>query len=99
MAKKKAKLKQQLMSGTYDEPPNEVRDAADDYVDAKRAVANHREEMNNFLTDLIEKMKAAEIYEILIDDGEKRLILSEKDQVKIKARKKQKDDDSNNSPT
>lgn len=86
------KPRQMTIEGTIDEPPAEVRAAADAYVAAKRSVAKFREKMNDALTDLIEKMKAADVWEMLIDDGEKKLILTEKDQVKIKARKKSKDD-------
>ena len=95
MAKRKSegsKLKQTRIPGTWDEPPAKVREAADVYLDAKRGVAKLREKMNNSLADLIAKMKAADVHELLIDDGEKRLILTEKDQIKIKARKKSKED-------
>ena len=87
-----AKPRQTMIEGTIDEPPVEVREAADDYVTAKRKVATFREKMNDALTDLIEKMKAADVWEMLIDDGEKKLILTEKDRIEIKARKKSKDD-------
>lgn len=92
MAKRKRapRVIQTTIEGTQDEVPAEVREAADTYVTAKRSVAKFREKMNDSLADLIEKMKAADVHEILIDDGEKRLILTEKDQVKIKAQKKDK---------
>ena len=82
------KPRQKMIEGTIDEPPADVREAADDYVTSKRNVAKCREKMNNSLADLISKMKAADVREMLIDNGEKKLILTEKDQIKIKARKK-----------
>ena len=90
MAKRKPRVIQTMIEGTVDEPPADVRAAADIYVATKRSVAKLREKMNNALGDLIEKMKAADVWEMLIDDGEKKLILTEKDQIKIKARKKDK---------
>ena len=84
------KPRQTMIAGTIDEPPADVREAADDYVTSKRNVAKCREKMNNSLADLIEKMKAADVWEMLIDNGEKKLILTEKDQIKIKARKEDK---------
>jgi hypothetical protein len=87
-----ARVKQTLIPGTTDEPPAEVRDAADRYLKHKRDIANCREKMNASLERLIEKMKATDCLEFLIDDGEKKLILTEKDQVKIEARKKVKEE-------
>ena len=84
------KPRQTMIEGTHDEPPADVREAADDYVTSKRNVAKCREKMNNSLADLISKMKAADVREMLIDNGEKKLILTEKDQIKIKARKEDK---------
>ena len=89
---KTPKPRQTMIPGTIDEPPPVVREAADAYLTAKRSIAKFREKMNDALADLIEKMKAADVLEFLIDDGEKKLILTEKDQIKIKARKKSKDD-------
>ncbi len=91
----KSKPRQTMIEGTIDEPPAEVRDAADTYVTAKRNVAKFREKMNDALTDLIEKMKANDVAEMLINDGEKKLILTVKDLVKIKARKKSKEEADN----
>ena len=92
MVRTKTKPRQKMIEGTCDEPPAEVREAADTYVTAKRSVAKFREKMNEALTDLIEKMKANDVAEMLIDDGEKKLILTVKDLIKIKARKKQKEE-------
>jgi DNA-binding NarL/FixJ family response regulator len=83
-------LKQTMIDGCADEVPAEVREAADDYLTAKRAVARNREKMNNSLVDLVVKMKEADVAEMLIGDGEKKLILTAKDQIKIKARKRAK---------
>lgn len=79
--------KQMLIEGTCDKPPKAVEEAAELYLKYKRSVASNREKMNAALDDLIEKMKKAGIKEFLVDDGEKKLILTEKDQVQVKARK------------
>jgi hypothetical protein len=84
-------LSQQTIPGTADEVPAEVKEAADAYVSAKRQVAQYRKKMNAALEDLINKMKENDVVEMLIEDGEKRLTLTEKDQIKIRARKKRKD--------
>ena len=57
-------------------------------MEPKRKIANLREKMNAGKDELIEAMKAAGVSEILIDDGEKKLILEEHDAIKIEARKK-----------
>jgi hypothetical protein len=80
--------KQQMLEGTTDEAPASVRDAADAYLTAKRSVAKFREKMNAALDALITEMKSADVSEMLIDDGDKKLILTAKDLVQIKARKK-----------
>lgn len=82
-------MKQTMIEGTCDVIPPEVQEAANAYLKAKRSVANWREKTNNFLAELIEKMKANDVVEMLIDDGEKKLILTERNVVKITARKKQ----------
>jgi hypothetical protein len=73
------------------EVPAAVQDAADAYVKSKRLVAKHREAMNGNLDRLVEEMKEAEITEVYVDDREKRIILSEKDAVKIVKTKKAND--------
>jgi len=70
------------------ETPPEVEKAAEKYLRQKRLVAKGREQMNAALEELLAAMRAADVHEMLIDDGEKRLILDEKDFVKIVARKK-----------
>ena len=49
-----------------------------------------REKTNNALDALIEAMEAADVQEILIDEGAKKLILTSEAKIKIKARKKDK---------
>ena len=83
-----AKTKQTLIPGTVDEPTPEVAAAVTKYLDPKRKIAGLREKMNAGKDELVDAMKAAGLSEILIDDGEKKLILRAKDQIEIKARKK-----------
>ena len=82
---------QTLIPGTVDEAPAVVKRAAAKYLEHKRAVAAGREKMHSARDELIEKMKENDCFEMLIDDGEKRLILSETDTIKIEARKKKDD--------
>lgn len=83
--------RQRMIPGTADEVPTEVQEAADAYVRSKRLVSKHREAMNGNLEVLIEKMKECDIVECFVDDGEKRLTLTEKDTVKIVKRAKPDD--------
>ena len=83
--------RQTMIAGTHDDIPEEVQSAAEAYIGFKRAVAKNREKMNAALDALILRMKQADIAEMLIDDGDKKLVLATKDLVKIKARKKNKD--------
>ena len=82
---------QTLIPGTHDEIPEEVQSAADAYLKFRRAVAHNREKMNAALDALILRMHEADVSEMLIDDGEKKLVLSSKELIKIEARKKNKD--------
>ena len=82
------KLKQKMIEGCADQVPAEVREAVDAYLTAKGVVAKNREKMNDALGDLIDKMKEHDVAEMLIDDGEKKLVLTVKDLVKIKVWKK-----------
>jgi hypothetical protein len=47
--------------------------------------------MNAALEDLIQQMEENDVEEMIIDEGEKKLILDEIKQIKIVARKKSKD--------
>lgn len=85
-----AKQRQTVMDGCEDVVPDEVRVAADKYLANKRAIAKLREKGHDLLDTLIGQMKEHDIVEFLIDDGEKKLILKQKDLVEIKARKKEK---------
>jgi transcriptional regulator of NAD metabolism len=67
--------KQMTIPGTSDPVPADVQTAAEKYLESKRQIAKHREKMNRSLDSLITAMRAADITEILIGDGEKRLIL------------------------
>jgi hypothetical protein len=78
---------QQRIPGTYDPVPEPVQQAADSYVEAKRELAAWREAMNGRRDDLIEVMKANDVQEIDIDDGEKRLVLIDAATVKIQRKK------------
>ena len=82
--------KQTIIPGTVDDAPPIVSQAAAKYLEHKRATADQRAKMNGALEDLIEKMQENDCTEILIDGGEKKLILEEEAVVKIKARKKGK---------
>ena len=89
------RARQTTIPGTADEQPPEVMAAAEKYLEPKRKIAGLREKMNAGKEELIEAMHAAGVTEILIDDGEKRLKLLEKDSIQIEARKKK---DSNDRP-
>jgi len=87
MARKKAPApapKQERIEGTFDPIPEEVQLAADEYVHAKRKVAEWREMMNGRKETLIEAMTNHDVRELDIDDGDKRLVLDEKLNVSIK---------------
>jgi len=95
MAKKKrAKKKQTRIPETFDPVPDEVQDAADDYVEAKREQAAWREKTNGRKELLIEKMREHDVTELDIDDGEKRIVLEEGVKVKIKKKSDPKPDTS-----
>ena len=80
--------KQKTILDTVPEVPEAVTAAAEAYLKPKRQIAKARESMNAALENLIEAMHKADVTEILIDDGDKRLTLSTKDLVKIQKRKK-----------
>ena len=84
------KARQTVIPGTVDEAPAEVASAAAKYLEEKRALGAIREKMNASLDILIAAMHEADIEEILIDEGAKKLILAAEDKIKIKARKKDK---------
>jgi hypothetical protein len=89
--KSEKKLKQTRIEGTFDPIPQPVQLAADQYVEAKREVASWRAEMNGRRDHLISTMREYEINEILIDDEEKRIILSQEDKIRIGARKERQE--------
>jgi len=95
MAKRRAsngqKPKQQWIEGTYDPVPDAVQEAADSYVEAKRELASWRELMNGRKRDLIDAMKEHNVSELMIDDGEKKLVLVEDSKLKIETPKKPQD--------
>jgi hypothetical protein len=84
--------RQKMIEGTVDEVPKVVQAAADAYLKFKRAIANNREKMNAALDALILRMHEADVTEILVDDGDKRLVLSTKELVKVQKRKKAAND-------
>ena len=79
--------KQAMIPGTADDVPEEVQAAADSYVKWKRKLADMRGKMNSSLEELIALMKEHGVTEMTIDDQEKRLVLAQKDLVKILKRK------------
>ena len=81
-------LQQERIPETYDPVPAEVEEAANEYLEAKRALAEWRETMNGRREHLIGMMIEHDIRELDIDDGEKKLILDERHHVLIKAKKK-----------
>lgn len=85
--------KQKMIEGTHDEIPELVSAAADAYLTAKRTIAKQREKQNAALDALILRMHEANLTEIQIDDGDSRLVLEEKELVKIKKRAKHDDGD------
>ena len=85
-----SKARQTVIPGTVDEAPAEVASAAAKYLENKRALGAIREKTNSALDALIEAMEAADVEEILIDEGAKKLILTSEAKIKIKARKKDK---------
>lgn len=88
--KKTPKTKQKLIEGTYDKVPKAVQTLADKYVDVKRKKADALGQLNTARDILIVAMKKHDVVEILIDDGDKRLILDESQSLKIKKIKKPK---------
>ena len=85
-----AKKTQKRIDGTFDKPPAPVRKAADNYVEAVRQKADWLTTMNERKEVLIEMMKEHDIAEIEIDEGEKKIVLSEQNTVKIKSVKQDK---------
>ena len=65
-------------------PPKAVRDAADAYASALRRAGNAKGKMNTAKEVLIDAMKKADIKSVDIDEGNKRIALSETDTLKIK---------------
>ncbi len=88
-----AKAAQTLIPGTTADVPESVQDAADKYLKQKLINQKSREQMNGALESLIHEMREADVTEMLIDDGDKRLILDSKDCIKIQARKKDEKED------
>jgi hypothetical protein len=84
--------RQKRLEGVEDECPEAVATAAESYLKFKRATAAAREKANGALDVLIEQMKTAGLKQIKVDDGEKRLVLSSKDLVKIQKLKKADED-------
>lgn len=89
-AEEAARETQTVIPGCEDTVPAEVRQAADEYVKTKRLLAKTREKLHGTLDDLITKMKEADVREMLIDDQQKRLTLTQADKIKIQARKGKK---------
>jgi len=89
MAKKRANKveKQTRIPGTADPIPEEVQEAADEYVEAKREKAAWNESMNGRRERLIEVMINHGVHELDIDDGEKKLVLVDEHKLKIQAKK------------
>ncbi len=84
---------QKTLGDVVPEIPEEVASAADAYLKFKRNIALLREKMNAALDALILRMHEADLTEILIDDQEKRLVLTSKELVQIKKRSKPDDAD------
>jgi hypothetical protein len=64
--------------------PKKVQDAADAYASALRRLGNAKGKLNTARDVLIAEMKGADITVVEIDEGNKRIVLSEKDALKIK---------------
>jgi hypothetical protein len=88
---RRAKQVQKRIEGTYDQVPHDVQALADEFMEAKRAVTDNRETMNAKRVDLVEKMQEYDVTELTIDDGDKRLILTNELKLQVKRIKKPKD--------
>jgi hypothetical protein len=64
--------------------PKKVQDAADAYASALRKLGNGKAKLNTAKDVLIDEMKKADCKTVEIDEGHKRIVLSEKDTLKIK---------------
>ena len=84
-------MTQAVFDGLEDVIPEVVAEAAACYLKHKRAIAASREKMHSALDALIVRMREAGLSQIKIDNGEKLLVLSSKNVVRVKARKKNKD--------
>ena len=86
--------KQRTIGDIVPEVPAAVQEAADAYVSAKRSLGKAKEKHNTAQDALIEAMRAADCLEVPIDLGNKRIVLNEKDVLRIKKIKKDKMEDS-----
>jgi hypothetical protein len=64
--------------------PKVVQNAADEYASALRRLGSAKGKMNTAKDVLIDAMKKVDITVVEIDEGNKRIVLSEKDTLKIK---------------
>ncbi|MCK9570863.1 hypothetical protein M0R72_18075 [Candidatus Pacearchaeota archaeon] len=76
--------KQKSLGDMVPEVPADVQEKADAYAAALRRLGNAKEKKNGCEELLIVAMKDADITEVRIDLGNKRIVLSKKDTLKIK---------------
>ena len=76
--------KQKSLGDMVPEAPAEVQEKADAYASALRKLGTAKEKKNGCEEVLIAAMKDADLTEVRIDLGSKRIVLSAKDTLKIK---------------
>jgi hypothetical protein len=86
-------MKQKTIGDTVAETPAEVQEKADAYAAALRALGKAKEKKNTAQEGLIEAMKEHDCLEVLIDMGNKRIVLSAEDKLHIKKVKDSSQDD------
>jgi len=76
--------KQKTIGDMVPETPPDVQEKADAYAAALRKLGAAKEKKNGAKEVLIQAMKDADLTEVRIDMGNKRIVLSAKDTLKIK---------------
>lgn len=70
-----------------DKVPEEVQEAVDDYMTALRAKNKAQGKVNEAMEAAIESMRSHSIERVLIDNGQKVLVLEDKPKLKTEKRK------------
>jgi hypothetical protein len=76
--------KQKTMADMVPEAPAEVQENADAYASALRRLGNAKGKKNTAEEVLIQSMRDNDCTEVNIDEGNKKIVLTSKDGLKIK---------------